>query len=90
MKVISVTSRINDNGRIVIPAEVRKHMGLNPGDTVVMTLEDGVLKVESQQSRLRQVQESLSKLISPSRRLSGELIEARKQEIRQQMEEWLG
>lgn len=65
-------------------------MGLNPGDTVVMTLEDGVLKIESQQARVRHVQESLSKLIPAGRRLSEELVETRKREVRQEMEEWLG
>ena len=65
-------------------------MGLNPGDAVVMTLEGGVLRVESHQIRVRQVQESLSKLIPPSRALSSELGEKREREVRQEMEEWLG
>lgn len=83
-------SRINENGRIVIPAEIRREMGLNQGDAVVMTLEHGVLKIESHQVRVRQVQESLSKLIPPNRQLSGDLAQTREREVRQEMEEWLG
>jgi AbrB family looped-hinge helix DNA binding protein len=89
-KSITGKSRLNDNGRIVIPAEIRKEMALNPGDTVVMVLEDGVLKIESQRTRVRQVQQSLSKLIPDGRRLSDELIENRRNEARQEVEEWLG
>ena len=89
-KSIIGKSRLNDNGRIVIPAEIRKEMALNPGDTVVMVLEDGVLKIESQRTRVRQVQQSLSKLIPDGRRLSDELIENRRNEARQEVEEWLG
>lgn len=83
-------ARINENGRIVIPADIRKEMGLNQGDAVVMTLENGILKIESHQVRVRQVQESLSKLIPPSRQLSDELAQSREREVRQEMEEWLG
>lgn len=90
MIIKSAISRINENGRIVIPADIRKEMGLNPGDAVVMVLESGVLKIESHQARVRQVQESLSKLIPAGRRLSAELGETRQKEVRQEMEEWLG
>lgn len=87
---ITAKSKINDNGRIVIPAEIRKQMALASGDTLVMTLEDGTLKIESQHARVRQVQESLARLIPSGRRLSQELTESRQEEVRQEMEEWLG
>lgn len=87
---INAKSKLNDNGRIVIPAEIRRKMGLSSGDTVVMTLQDGVLTLESQQARVRQVQESLRKLIPAGRNLSGDLIAHRREEARQEVEEWLG
>ncbi len=90
IKSISGKSKLNDNSRMVIPAGIRKEMSLNPGDTVIMTLEDGVLKIESQQARVRQVQLSLDRLIPTDRRLSNELIENRRDEARDEVEEWLG
>jgi len=66
----SVTSRINDNGRIVIPVEIRQSMGIKPGDTLFLTLEGDVLKVESHAGRIRRVQESLRHLIPDTRVLS--------------------
>jgi len=85
-----VTTRISANGRIVIPAEMRQRMGIRPGDTLFLTLEGEVLKVEAQQARIRRVQESLRKRISADRSLSNELIAERRQEARREMEEWLG
>lgn len=85
-----VTAKINDNGRIVIPAELRQEMGIKPGDTLLLTLERGVLKVESQLARIRRIQESMRALIPGDRLLSDELIAERREEARREMEEGLG
>jgi AbrB family looped-hinge helix DNA binding protein len=85
-----VTSRLNDNGRIVIPAEIRQKMGIKPGDTLYLTLEGDVLKVESQLARIRRIQESMRALIPGDRLLSDELIADRREEARRETEEWLG
>jgi AbrB family looped-hinge helix DNA binding protein len=86
----SVTSRLNDNGRIVIPATIRKSMGLKPGDVVVMSLEDGVLRIESHLARIRRIQEEFKKFATPGTLASDELIADRREEARREMEESLG
>lgn len=86
----SVSSKINQNGRIVIPAAIRHEMGLSAGESVVMALEDGVLRIESYRARIRRVQESLRKYIAPGRSLADELIAERREEARREMEEALG
>lgn len=86
----SVTSRINENGRVVIPAVIRRQMGLKAGDAVVMEVEDGVLRIEPHRARIRRIQESLGRLIPPGRCLSDELIADRREEARREMEEGLG
>jgi len=53
--VISAKARLNDNGRIVIPAAIRKEMGIAPGDTLLMDVEDGVLRIESYPARIRRI-----------------------------------
>jgi len=90
MKIEGIQARINENGRIVIPAVIRKAMGLKLGDSVVLSLEDGVLRVEPQRARVRRVQERLGKLIPADRVLSEELIAEGREESRTEMEEWLG
>ena len=62
-------------------------MGIRPGDTLFLKVEDGVLMAESQRARVRRVQESLRHLIPGDRRLSDELIAERREEARREMEE---
>jgi AbrB family looped-hinge helix DNA binding protein len=83
-------ARLNDNGRIVIPAEIRQKMELKPGDTVVMTLEDDVLRIESHRARIRRIQEEFKRFAKPGVLMSDELIADRREEARREMEEWLG
>lgn len=90
MKIEGIQARINENGRIVIPAVIRKGMGLKLGDSVVMSLADGVLRIEPQHARGRRGQENLRKPIPTDRVLSDELIAERREEARREAEEWLG
>ena len=84
-------ARINENGRIVIPAEIRAKMDLKPGDFVLMKLdEDGVLRIESHMARIRRIQEELRPYGKPGVLMSDELIADRREEARREMEEWLG
>ena len=82
-----VRSRINANGRVVIPSEMRQQMGLHPGDSVVMSVCDGVLTMESVEARVRRVQQSLARHIDPNRCLSDELIAERREEARKEAAE---
>ena len=65
-------------------------MGLNPGDVVVMSLEDGVLRIESQLARIRRIQAEFAPFANPAYLASDELIAERREEARREMEEWLG
>jgi AbrB family looped-hinge helix DNA binding protein len=78
---------LSSNGRIVIPAAIRQELGFNSGDTLLMEVEDGVLRIESYAVRIRRVQESLKQYISPDRVLSNELIAERREEARREEEE---
>jgi AbrB family looped-hinge helix DNA binding protein len=85
-----VKCQVNANGRIVIPAPIRKAMGIQPGDEVVLNVGDGVLHIEAQSARVRRVQASLGRLIPPDRKLSAELIADRREEAKREMEDWIG
>jgi len=84
------TARLSENGRIVIPAEIRQKLELSPGDTVLLSVEGYVLKIEPQRARIRRVQESMRQFLPPDRVLSDELIADRREEARRETEEWLG
>ena len=85
-----VTARLSENGRIVIPAEIRQKLGLSPGDTVLLSVEGYVLKIEPQRARIRRIQQSMRQFLPPDRVLSDELIADRREEARRETEEWLG
>ena len=87
---ISTQTRINQNGRIVIPFRVRRAMGIEPGDAVVLTLEDGVLRVEPQRARIRRIQDELKQFAKLGSMASDEVVKERHEEARDEMEEWLG
>ena len=38
-------TRINENGRVVIPASFRRALGIQPGETVVLRIEDNELRI---------------------------------------------
>ncbi len=84
----SVRSKINQNGRVVIPAALRQQMGIETGETVLMDVEDGVLRIESHRARIRRIQEEFKKIIPPGGMLmSDELIAERREEARREEEE---
>ena len=86
----TVKSRVNANGRIVIPFRIRRAMGLEPGDTVAMSLEGGVLRIEPHQAKVKRIQGEMKKFIRPGGPASEELAAERREESRIEMEEWLG
>ena len=44
-------TRINENGRMVIPASFRKALGINPGDELVLRIEDDELRITTLKRR---------------------------------------
>jgi AbrB family looped-hinge helix DNA binding protein len=75
------------NGRIVIPAAIRAELGFKPGETLVMEVHEGKLRVESFDARLAQIQDELLQIFGPERSLSDELIAERRAEALHEQEE---
>jgi len=83
----SVRCKINQNGRIVIPAAIRHEMGLKPGDSLLMEVEDGVLRIESYLARIRRIQREIAPFAKPGILASDEMIAERREEARREEEE---
>jgi len=90
MKYFSVTNRINQNGRIVIPFRIRRAMGIEPRDSVTMTFEDGLLRIEPHKARIKRIQAEMKKFARSGASASEQLASERREETRMEMEEWLG
>ncbi len=55
----SQRSKIISGGRIQVPADLRRSLGLEDGDTVIMEIKDNELRIRSQREAIRRVQELL-------------------------------
>ena len=79
--------QLGERGRVVLPAPVRKRLKLNPGDRLVLIVD------ESGEMRLASLKRQIDKCmgmfadISPERILSEELIAERREEARRENEE---
>lgn len=72
--------KVVEGGKLVIPAAFRREMGIAPGDTVILELDEGELRVRSLSSAIRRVQERMRELNPEGRLLSEELIADRRVE----------
>ena len=78
---------LGDRGRIVIPAEVRRRLGLKEGDKIALTVEpDGEIRLLSFREVARRARGMFAH-IAPGRSLVDELIAERREEARMEEEE---
>jgi antitoxin PrlF len=75
-----VNTRISEGGRVVIPAEFRRELGLDVGDTVTVTLVDNEIRILSRPEAVKRAQALVRKRVSKDRSLVAELHEDRQRE----------
>lgn len=75
--------RVGEQGRVVIPAELRKALGIKPGETLVARVEDGRLVLEPQAAILARVRSWFAGT-PPGVSLVDELIAERREEARRE------
>jgi len=54
--IVEARTRVNENGRVVIPSSFRKALGIQVGDEVVLRIEDDELRITTQQRRIQRAQ----------------------------------
>jgi ribonuclease VapC len=67
-------TRLNENGRLVIPASFRKALGINPGDEVILRLEDDELRLTTLKHRIARAQRNARKYVPRGVSLADELL----------------
>jgi AbrB family looped-hinge helix DNA binding protein len=77
-------TRINKNGRLVIPASFRRALGIASGDTVVLRLDNDELKITTLRHRLKKAQEIVRKIVPRTASLVDELISERREAARRE------
>lgn len=76
----AVKGKVVEGGRIIVPADFRKSMGLAKGDTVLMELHGDELRVRPARSALRRIQAKYGARVAEEGYLSDELIAERRVE----------
>ncbi len=77
-------AKLNQNGRLVIPAPYRHALGLNPGDEVVLTLEGDELRLASVKSALRRARRLIREHIPAGKDLTQSIIDDRRKAARRE------
>jgi AbrB family looped-hinge helix DNA binding protein len=86
MKVKESHTRINRNGRVVIPASFRRALGINPGETVVLRLENDELRITTLRQRLANARQLVRARVPPTTSLADEIIAERREAERREQD----
>lgn len=79
-----ISMKMSEGGRVVIPVEIRRELGLKDGDTVMWELGDGEARLTTKAARIKRAQALVRKHVPPGVSLSAELIAERRREARRE------
>jgi AbrB family looped-hinge helix DNA binding protein len=72
-------TRLNENGRVVIPSSFRKALGIKVGDEIVLRMEDDELRITTQQRRIQKARQRARRYLKPGTSLVDELLAERRE-----------
>lgn len=75
--------KISDGGRVVIPVEYRKALGIEEGDELIVRLDHGELRLLTNKQGVRDAQATVRRYVPENRSLVDELITERRKGIRE-------
>ena len=78
-------ARVNENGRVVIPANFRKALDINAGDELVFRIEDDELRATTIKNRIARAQKMVRKYVKPGTSLVDEFLAERREEARKEL-----
>ncbi|MES1242973.1 MAG: AbrB/MazE/SpoVT family DNA-binding domain-containing protein [Acidobacteriota bacterium] len=77
-----IVTKMGDDGRLVIPAEYRRALGVEPGDELVLVLEENSVRVLTPREGIRRAQALVRPYVLEGTRLSELVQERRRSEAR--------
>jgi AbrB family looped-hinge helix DNA binding protein len=73
-------TRLGKGGRIVIPTRYRRELGVEPGDEIILHLDENGLRLYTPAQAVARAQALVRSHVPAERRLSEELISERREE----------
>lgn len=78
--------KVNENGRVVIPVEFRRALGVDAGDEVILTWKDDEIRITTMQRRIERAQRRARQHVKPGVSLVDELIAERREAAKREIE----
>lgn len=72
--------KMSEGGRVVVPVEVRRALGIKEGDTLILELADGEARLYTRREQLRRAQALVRQYIPEGQRIVDEFITERRAE----------
>jgi AbrB family looped-hinge helix DNA binding protein len=72
--------QVQSGGRFVLPSKLRKELHIKAGDEIVLSLEDGCVRLIPLRQAVRMAQQAVKKYVPKKTSLAADLIQARKEE----------
>lgn len=79
---MQIHGKVSDRGRIVVPAQMRRSLGLEPGSDIVLREHNGELHIISLKQAILQIQALAAERIPESDSLVDELLRMRQAEYK--------
>jgi AbrB family looped-hinge helix DNA binding protein len=78
------TAKVEESGRVLIPASVRKRLGIRVGEQIIVRVDETGLSMGTRDQAIERIQRRLHQVVSAGRVLSQELIKERRAEARRE------
>ena len=78
--MLQAKAKLNANGRIVVPAAVRRALDLRPGDELIMRVENGELRLSTRRQALARARRMIRRYVPSDEDLTQSLIDDRRRE----------
>lgn len=79
---VRTRTRVNQNGRVVIPASFRRRLGIHVGDELILQIEGDELRITTLRRNIERAQRLIRKHVKPGTSLVDELIAERRKAAR--------
>jgi len=79
---------LGESGRIVLPAQIRKELGLKPGDRLTVISDQGSIRIMSRRMALKSIQADIVRHRGSLTGVLDEFIAERRQEAAREFEEF--
>ena len=80
--------RVEKSGRILIPAAIRRRLGLKEGESdLLLNVDETPITVTTRAQAVRRIQDWASRFVAPGRLVSEELIQERRKQAAEELGE---